>query len=108
MSPAILPPWERGRTRGTITEPLITGKIRMASITDGTSNTLMVSECGPKPIGYNGIPPDLPIGGERPAGGWHYRTRQQCRRSVGPTPSLTPAWPAPRDVKMAFAEVSAW
>ena len=27
----------------------------MASITDGTSNTMMVSECGSKPIGYNGF-----------------------------------------------------
>ena len=35
--------------------PAITGKIRMASITDGTSNTMMVSECGSKPIGYNGF-----------------------------------------------------
>ena len=39
---------------GTITDHKITGKIRMASITDGTSNTLIVSECGSKPIGYNG------------------------------------------------------
>ena len=39
---------------GTITNPTLTGTIRMASITDGTSNTLIVSECGSKPIGYNG------------------------------------------------------
>ena len=30
---------------GTITNPEITGTIRMASITDGTSNTMIVSEC---------------------------------------------------------------
>jgi prepilin-type N-terminal cleavage/methylation domain-containing protein/prepilin-type processing-associated H-X9-DG protein len=40
---------------GTITDPAITGTIRLASITDGTSNTLIVSECGSKPIGYNGF-----------------------------------------------------
>ena len=40
--------------RGTIADPAIAGKIRLASITDGTSNTLIVSECGSKPIGYNG------------------------------------------------------
>ena len=39
---------------GTIADPLIAGKIRLASILDGTSNTLIVSECGGKPIGYNG------------------------------------------------------
>jgi prepilin-type N-terminal cleavage/methylation domain-containing protein/prepilin-type processing-associated H-X9-DG protein len=39
---------------GTITNPDLTGTIRMASITDGTSNTVIVSECGSKPIGYNG------------------------------------------------------
>jgi prepilin-type N-terminal cleavage/methylation domain-containing protein/prepilin-type processing-associated H-X9-DG protein len=39
---------------GTITDPAITGVIRLASILDGTSNTLIVSECGSKPIGYNG------------------------------------------------------
>jgi prepilin-type N-terminal cleavage/methylation domain-containing protein/prepilin-type processing-associated H-X9-DG protein len=39
---------------GTITNPALTGIIRIASITDGTSNTLIVSECGSKPIGYNG------------------------------------------------------
>ena len=39
---------------GTIADPVLAGKIRMASITDGTSNTLIVSECGSKPIGYNG------------------------------------------------------
>jgi prepilin-type processing-associated H-X9-DG protein len=44
-----------GKDSGTLTEHDITGKIRFASITDGTSNTLMVSECGAKPIGYNGF-----------------------------------------------------
>ncbi len=44
-----------GKDSGTITNNLITGKIKMASITDGTSNTMMVSECGSKPIGYNGF-----------------------------------------------------
>jgi prepilin-type N-terminal cleavage/methylation domain-containing protein/prepilin-type processing-associated H-X9-DG protein len=40
---------------GTITDPAITGTLRLASVTDGTSNTLIVSECGSKPIGYNGF-----------------------------------------------------
>jgi prepilin-type processing-associated H-X9-DG protein len=44
-----------GKDSGTITNPLITGTIKIASITDGTSNTMMVSECGSKPIGYNGF-----------------------------------------------------
>ncbi len=39
---------------GTIADPLIAGKIRLASVLDGTSNTLIVSESGSKPIGYNG------------------------------------------------------
>jgi prepilin-type processing-associated H-X9-DG protein len=39
---------------GTITNPDLTGKIRMASIIDGTSNTLIVSECAGRPAGYNG------------------------------------------------------
>ena len=39
---------------GTITDPAISGKITLASVLDGTSNTLIVSECGSKPIGYNG------------------------------------------------------
>ncbi len=39
---------------GTIADPAIAGQIRLASILDGTSNTLIVSECGSKPIGYNG------------------------------------------------------
>ncbi len=39
---------------GTIADPAIAGTIRLASILDGTSNTLIVSECGSKPIGYNG------------------------------------------------------
>ncbi len=40
---------------GTITNPEITGTIRMASITDGTSNTMIVSECAGRPAGYNGF-----------------------------------------------------
>jgi prepilin-type N-terminal cleavage/methylation domain-containing protein/prepilin-type processing-associated H-X9-DG protein len=40
---------------GTITNPQITGVIRMASITDGTSNTMIVSECCGRPAGYNGM-----------------------------------------------------
>jgi prepilin-type N-terminal cleavage/methylation domain-containing protein len=44
-----------GKDSGTITGWAITNKIRIASITDGTSNTMMVSECGSKPIGYNGF-----------------------------------------------------
>jgi prepilin-type N-terminal cleavage/methylation domain-containing protein/prepilin-type processing-associated H-X9-DG protein len=39
---------------GTITNPQLTGVIRMASITDGTSNTMIVSECCGRPAGYNG------------------------------------------------------
>ncbi len=55
MSPGYIAAVGEGRDSGTLTDPLITGKIRMASITDGTSNTMMVSECGAKPIGYNGF-----------------------------------------------------
>jgi prepilin-type N-terminal cleavage/methylation domain-containing protein/prepilin-type processing-associated H-X9-DG protein len=40
---------------GTITNPQITSTIRMASITDGTSNTMIVSECAGRPAGYNGF-----------------------------------------------------
>ncbi len=40
---------------GTITNPQLTGVIKLSSITDGTSNTMIVSECGGKPIGYNGL-----------------------------------------------------
>ena len=40
---------------GTITNPQLTGVIKISSITDGTSNTMMVSECGAKPMGYNGL-----------------------------------------------------
>ncbi len=36
-----------------LTDPKVTGKISIASITDGTSNTMIVSECGGKPVGYN-------------------------------------------------------
>jgi prepilin-type N-terminal cleavage/methylation domain-containing protein/prepilin-type processing-associated H-X9-DG protein len=39
---------------GTITNPQITGTIRMASILDGTSNTVIVSECAGRPAGYDG------------------------------------------------------
>ena len=38
---------------GVLTDPKVTGKITIASISDGTSNTMIVSECGGKPIGYN-------------------------------------------------------
>jgi prepilin-type N-terminal cleavage/methylation domain-containing protein/prepilin-type processing-associated H-X9-DG protein len=55
MSPAYIAAVGEGKDSGTITGPPITGTIRMASITDGTSNTMMVSECGSKPIGYNGF-----------------------------------------------------
>jgi prepilin-type N-terminal cleavage/methylation domain-containing protein/prepilin-type processing-associated H-X9-DG protein len=55
MSPAYIAAVGEGKDSGTITGPQITGTIRMASITDGTSNTIMVSECGSKPIGYNGF-----------------------------------------------------
>ena len=55
MSPGYIAAVGEGKDSGTITGPQITGKIRMASITDGTSNTMMVSECGSKPIGYNGF-----------------------------------------------------
>jgi prepilin-type N-terminal cleavage/methylation domain-containing protein/prepilin-type processing-associated H-X9-DG protein len=44
-----------GKDSGTITNTVITGKIRIASVTDGSSNTMMVSECGSKPMGYNGF-----------------------------------------------------
>ena len=40
---------------GTLTNPMITGTIRMASITDGTSNTMMTAECNGRPAGYNGF-----------------------------------------------------
>jgi prepilin-type N-terminal cleavage/methylation domain-containing protein/prepilin-type processing-associated H-X9-DG protein len=39
---------------GTITNPQITGTIRLASILDGTSNTMIVSECCGRPAGYDG------------------------------------------------------
>jgi prepilin-type processing-associated H-X9-DG protein len=55
MSPAYIAQVGEGKDSGTITGPQITGTIRLASVTDGTSNTLMVSECGAKPIGYNGF-----------------------------------------------------
>jgi prepilin-type N-terminal cleavage/methylation domain-containing protein len=40
---------------GTLTNPQITGTIRMASITDGTSNTMIAAECNGRPAGYNGF-----------------------------------------------------
>jgi prepilin-type N-terminal cleavage/methylation domain-containing protein/prepilin-type processing-associated H-X9-DG protein len=40
---------------GTLTNPQITGTIRMASITDGTSNTMISAECNGRPAGYNGF-----------------------------------------------------
>jgi prepilin-type N-terminal cleavage/methylation domain-containing protein/prepilin-type processing-associated H-X9-DG protein len=55
MSPTYIAQVGEGKDSGTITGWPITNKIRMASITDGTSNTMMVSECGAKPIGYNGF-----------------------------------------------------
>ena len=55
MSPIYITQVGEGKDSGTITNPLITGTIRISSITDGTSNTMMVSECGSKPIGYNGF-----------------------------------------------------
>jgi prepilin-type N-terminal cleavage/methylation domain-containing protein/prepilin-type processing-associated H-X9-DG protein len=55
MNPAYVTAVGEGRDSGTITDHLLTGKIRIASITDGTSNTLIVSECGSKPVGYNGF-----------------------------------------------------
>jgi prepilin-type N-terminal cleavage/methylation domain-containing protein/prepilin-type processing-associated H-X9-DG protein len=40
---------------GTINDPLLPGggPVKVTGITDGTSNTLVVSECGGKPVGYN-------------------------------------------------------
>jgi prepilin-type N-terminal cleavage/methylation domain-containing protein/prepilin-type processing-associated H-X9-DG protein len=38
---------------GVLTDPKVTGKITIGAITDGTSNTMIVSECGGKPAGYN-------------------------------------------------------
>ena len=55
MSPAYLAAVGEGKDSGTITGWAVTNKIRLASITDGTSNTMMISECGGKPIGYNGF-----------------------------------------------------
>ncbi len=55
MSPGYIASYGEGKDSGTITGWVITNKIRMASITDGTSNTMMISECGGKPAGYNGF-----------------------------------------------------
>jgi prepilin-type N-terminal cleavage/methylation domain-containing protein/prepilin-type processing-associated H-X9-DG protein len=40
---------------GTINDPLLPGggPVRITAITDGTSNTMVISECGGKPVGYN-------------------------------------------------------
>jgi hypothetical protein len=40
---------------GTINDPGLPGggPVRITGITDGTSNTLVISECGGKPVGYN-------------------------------------------------------
>jgi prepilin-type N-terminal cleavage/methylation domain-containing protein/prepilin-type processing-associated H-X9-DG protein len=40
---------------GTITDPGVMGGgvFKITAITDGTSNTLIMSECGGKPVGYN-------------------------------------------------------
>ncbi len=55
MSPAYILMVGEGRDSGVITNQLITGVVRIASVTDGTSNTMMVSECGGKPMGFNGF-----------------------------------------------------
>jgi prepilin-type N-terminal cleavage/methylation domain-containing protein/prepilin-type processing-associated H-X9-DG protein len=54
MSPTYIAAVGDSTDSGTITNPQITGTIRMASITDGTSNTMIVSECCGRPAGYNG------------------------------------------------------
>jgi prepilin-type N-terminal cleavage/methylation domain-containing protein/prepilin-type processing-associated H-X9-DG protein len=40
---------------GVISDPLLPGggAVKITAITDGTSNTLIISECGGKPVGYN-------------------------------------------------------
>ena len=83
MNPGYIAKVGEGRDSGTITNNLITGKIKMSSITDGSSNTMMVSECGSKPIGYNGFRQiylsevnGLPVDGVD-------RARQQWRRGLG-------------------------
>jgi prepilin-type processing-associated H-X9-DG protein len=38
---------------GVLADPKVTGKITIGSVTDGTSNTLIVSECAGRPAGYN-------------------------------------------------------
>ena len=55
MSPAYIATVGEGKDSGTITNPADHRQDPIASITDGTSNTMMVSECGSKPIGYNGF-----------------------------------------------------
>jgi prepilin-type N-terminal cleavage/methylation domain-containing protein/prepilin-type processing-associated H-X9-DG protein len=40
---------------GTLNDPLLPGggPFKLSAVTDGTSNTLFMSECGGKPVGYN-------------------------------------------------------
>jgi prepilin-type N-terminal cleavage/methylation domain-containing protein/prepilin-type processing-associated H-X9-DG protein len=40
---------------GTLNDPLLPGggPFKITAITDGTSNTILMSECGGKPVGYN-------------------------------------------------------
>jgi prepilin-type N-terminal cleavage/methylation domain-containing protein/prepilin-type processing-associated H-X9-DG protein len=38
---------------GVLTDPGYNGPHRISAITDGTSNTMIISECGGKPVGYN-------------------------------------------------------
>jgi len=40
---------------GTINDPLLPGggPVKIMAVTDGTSNTIFMSECGGKPVGYN-------------------------------------------------------
>jgi prepilin-type N-terminal cleavage/methylation domain-containing protein/prepilin-type processing-associated H-X9-DG protein len=38
---------------GTIVDPKVAGVVRMVHVLDGTSNTMIVSETGGKPVGYN-------------------------------------------------------
>jgi prepilin-type N-terminal cleavage/methylation domain-containing protein/prepilin-type processing-associated H-X9-DG protein len=38
---------------GTLTDPAFSGPHKIEAVTDGTSNTLIMSECGGKPVGYS-------------------------------------------------------